>query len=309
MKVGFIGGNEITEGFISDFKNNKMVTETHFMEEDMVKSRQIIKRWADINYHVESTAFIKSIDALIVCGNHKKNHEYIVQAAKYGKHIILSDPHFLPIGIIRKLEHLESEAGIKIQIGGTEKYNSAFLAAKPFIKNPVFVDVARLSQYSPKNNTISVLHDLLYKDLDWVLSSINSNIRKISANSLSVTGEEIDFINTKLEFDNGCIANLTASRVSELNLNKARIYNANSILFIDFLNRQLKRSWKKTDYLEFEDLEITVCHDRYNQFHEFYKSINNEIEMSSIIPDFLKTKDVLELILEKIKMKTNPFVK
>lgn len=309
MKVGFIGGNEITEGYISDFNKNKKVTETHFVEEDLVKSRKLISRWKELNYHIESSAFIKSIDVLIVCGHHKKNHEYIVQAAKYGKHIIINDPLFLPIGVIRKLEHLEHEAGIKIQIGGTEKYNSAFLAAIPFIKNPVFVDVARLTQYSPKNNTISVFHDLLFKDLDWVLSSINSNIRKISANSLSVTGEEIDFINTKLEFDNGCIANLTASRVSELNLNKARIYNSNSILFVDLLNRQLKRSWKKTDYLEFEDLDITIFHDRHNQFQEFYNSINNQSEITSTIPNFLNTKEVMEQIIDKIKMKTNPFVK
>jgi predicted dehydrogenase len=309
MKVGFIGGNEIADGYISDFKRNKLVSETHLMEEDLIKSRQMIKKHEHLIYHVESSAFLKQIDILIICGNHKKNHEHIVQAAKNGKHIIISNPQFVPIGIMRKLELLENEAGIKIQIGGSEKYNSSFLAAQPFIKSPVFIDVARLTQYSPKNNTISVLHDLLYKDLDWVLSITNSNLRKISANSLSVTGEEIDFINAKLEFDNGCIANLTASRVSELNLNKARIYNSNSILFVDFLNRELKRSWKKTDYLEFEDLKITIEHNRFNQFNEFLKSIKNEVEISSSISNFLKTKDVLELILDKIKLKTTPFVK
>ena len=309
MRIGFIGGNYLAIDFFNDFIKNNSVSEMHLLEQDIAQSRNMIKMCPEINYHIETKAFIDSIDSLIVCGFHKKNNELVVEGAKRGKNLIIVNPYLLAVGSIRKLQQLEAEAGITIQIGGTEKYNSAFIASKKYIKDPVFVDVARLTQYSPSNKGISVLYDLLYKDLDWVLSTINSNIRKISANSVSVTGSEIDFINSKLEFDNGCIANLTASRVSELNLNKARIYNSDSILFVDLLNYQLKRSFKNSDHLEFEDLEFERTTYRQTQFNNFYSTCNGVEEIQSTITGFLKTKDVLELIFDKIKAKTSPFVK
>jgi predicted dehydrogenase len=309
MRIGFIGGNNLAIDFFNDFVKNNSVTEMHLLEQDIARSRNMIKLCPEIKYHVETKAFIDSIDSIIVCALHKKNNELVLEAAKRGKNLIITNPYLLAAGSIRKLQQLESEAGITIQIGGTEKYNAAFLASKNYIKDPVFVDVARLTHYSPSNQGISVLYDLLYKDLDWVLNIINSNIRKISANSVSVTGNEIDFINSKLEFDNGCIANLTASRVSELNLNKARIYNSDSILFVDLLNNQIKRSFKKSNHLEFEDLDFDRNTDRLTQFNNFYFSTKGEEEIQSTITGFLKTKDVLELIFDKIKAKTTPFVK
>jgi predicted dehydrogenase len=172
----------------------------------------------------------------------------------------------------------------------------------------VFIDVARLSQYSPSQGKISVVNDLLFKDIEWVLSTVRSNIRKISANALSVVNNEPDFINAKLEFDNGCIANLTASRVSELNLRKARVYNDKSVVFIDFLSRQLKRSYKKATFLEFEEIAVDQRQEAVNQLDDFFSCIRSGKEPQSTLQDILETRDAAMAVLEKIKAKTNLFV-
>jgi len=306
MQVGFIGGNDITKQYYNAISKNSFVKEMYFVDQSLINARSLIKNYS-INYIDNETDFLKKCDVIILCGNYKKTEELIIKSAKKGAHLLIANPFILDKSTLKQIHLLSNEAGIQVQNAWSEKYNSAFISARPHINNPVFIDVARLIQYSPSNNKISVVNDLLLKDIEWVLSAAQSNVRKINANALSVISNDPDFINVKLEFDNGCIANLTASKVSELTLRKARIYNDKSVLFINFIEKQLKRSYKKSNYLEFEEMEIEMRDDTLNQWDDFTNSIQNSKEPESNLSCLIEAKELVELVLEKIRAKTTDF--
>lgn len=307
MKTGFIGANDFTKEYYYSINELYPDSECYFMEGSLINARAFIKKFP-IVYTESIDDFLKAVDIIIVCGNQKNNDEVIIRAVKLGKHVLFASPFIINPDTFRQLKSLAGEAGTVIQNAWSEKYNAAYRSSEPYLNGAVFIDVARLSQYSPSNARLSVVNDLLYKDIEWVLSTVGSNIRKISANALSVVSTEPDFINAKLEFDNGCIANLTASRVSELNLRKARIYNDKSVLFIDFLSRQLKRSYKKSSYLEFEEINVLKSNDAVNQLNDFFAAIKMGSEPKSTIQHILDTRETVATIVDKIKAKTNLFV-
>lgn len=307
MRIGFVGANNLTKHYYNAMPACISGVEMAFVDSSLINARAFIKQY-DIKYCENDQDFLKQVDALVLCASHKNPDELVNKAIRQGKHLLIANPFLLTYQTLKQLKNLSEEAGIVVQNAWSEKYNSVFSTASPFINNAVFVDVARLSQYSPSNGKISVVNDLLHKDIEWVLSVVKSNIRKISANALSVVNTEPDFINAKLEFDNGCIVNLTASRVSEMNLRKARIYNDKSVLFIDFLAKQLKRSYKKSSFLEFEDVEVIIVDEAENQLNDFFFSIKGKKEPDSSLNHILEAKDVTAIILEKIMAKTNLFV-
>jgi predicted dehydrogenase len=307
MRIGFVGANNLTKHFYNAIGNYNNEIETSFIDASLINSRSFIKQY-DMRYAENEQDFLNQTDAIVLCANYKNTDELINKAVRHGKHLLIANPFLLNYQTLKQLKNLSTEAGVVIQNAWSEKYNSAFSTAAPFINNAVFIDVARLSQYSPSNGKISVVNDLLHKDIEWVLSVVGSNLRKVSANALSVVNSDLDFINAKLEFDNGCIANLTASRVSEINLRKARIYNDKSVLFVDFLAKQLKRSYKKSSFLEFEDVEVNQLDDVENQLNDFFMCIEKRGESVSNLQHILDAKDVVSIILEKIMAKTNLFV-
>ncbi|HEY1038525.1 MAG TPA: Gfo/Idh/MocA family oxidoreductase [Bacteroidia bacterium] len=307
MRIGFVGANNLTKHYYNSLVSLGNTREASFIDSSLINARAFIKQY-NIKYCENEQDFLKQVDAVILCAFYKNTDELVNKAIRMGKHLLIANPFLVSQQTLKQLKNLSTEAGITIQNAWSEKYNSAFLTASSYINNAVFVDVARLSQYSPSNAKISVVNDLLHKDIEWVLSVVKSNLRKVSANALSVVNTEPDFINAKLEFDNGCIVNLTASRVSEMNLRKARIYNDKSVLFIDFLAKQLKRSYKKSSFLEFEDVDVNTVDEAENQLNDFFRSIKEKKEPESNLNHILEARDVTTIILEKIMAKTNLFV-
>lgn len=113
-----------------------------------------------------------------------------------------------------ELIKLAGEASVKVQVGHVERFNPAFIAAEPFIDNPMFIETHRLAQFNPRGTDVPVILDLMIHDLDIVLSVVKSEIKKISASGVSVVSDTPDIANARVEFANGCVANLTASRIS-----------------------------------------------------------------------------------------------
>ena len=109
---------------------------------------------------------------------------------------------------------LAKEADVKVQVGHVERFNPAFIAAKDFIKQPMFIETHRLAQFNPRGTDVSVVLDLMIHDIDIVLSVVKSSVRKISTSGVAVVSDTPDIANARIEFDNGCVANLTASRIS-----------------------------------------------------------------------------------------------
>jgi len=129
---------------------------------------------------------------------------------------------------------------VKVQVGHVERFNPAFLAAQPLINKPMFIEAHRLAQFNPRGTDVPVILDLMIHDIDIVLSVVRSGIRKINASGVSVVSDTPDIANARIEFDNGCVANLTASRISMKNMRKARFFQRDAYVAVDFLKKDVE---------------------------------------------------------------------
>jgi predicted dehydrogenase len=133
---------------------------------------------------------------------------------------------------------LANEAGIKAQVGHVERFNPAFKAVQQYFQNPKFIETHRLSQFNPRGTDVSVVLDLMIHDIDIVLAVTKANVRKVSASGVAVLSDTPDIANARLELDNGCVANLTASRISLKSMRKSRFFQRDAYISVDFLNKE-----------------------------------------------------------------------
>jgi predicted dehydrogenase len=133
---------------------------------------------------------------------------------------------------------LVQESKVKLQVGHVERFNPAFLAIRDQPLNPMFIEVHRLAQFNPRGTEVSVILDLMIHDIDIVLSIVNSDVKTLSASGVAVMTDTPDIANVRIEFDNGCVANLTSSRISMKKMRKIRLFQKDAYIGIDFLNKK-----------------------------------------------------------------------
>ncbi|HEX4851779.1 MAG TPA: Gfo/Idh/MocA family oxidoreductase, partial [Puia sp.] len=139
------------------------------------------------------------------------------------------------------------ESNIKLQVGHVERFNPAFLSLSATALSPLFIEVHRLAQFNPRGTEVSVILDLMIHDIDIILSIVKSEVKSISASGVAVMTETPDIANIRIEFNNGCVANLTSSRISMKRMRKMRIFQKDAYIGIDFLNKKTEIIKLKTD--------------------------------------------------------------
>lgn len=176
-------------------------------------------------------------DAVLIITPTPTHFELANEAIKKGKHVFIEKPATSQPEETKKLIHLSKEAGVKVQVGHVERFNPAFTAAKSYIENPSFINIERLACYNPRGTDVSVVLDLMIHDIDLLLNTIKSKIKKISASGASIVSSSPDIAHVRIEFENGCIANLTANRIATNNVRKMDIFQRNTFIYIDLLNK------------------------------------------------------------------------
>ncbi|MFM8950713.1 MAG: Gfo/Idh/MocA family protein, partial [Bacteroidota bacterium] len=158
-------------------------------------------------------------------------HLVVAEAAiKQSKHVFIEKPLANTPEEGRQIAELAREAGVKVQVGHVERFNPAFTAAAEFIKNPMFIETHRLAQFNPRGTDVSVVLDLMIHDIDIILSLVKSPIKRINASGVAVVSDTPDIANARIEFDNGCVANLTSSRISLKNMRKSRFFQRDAYI-------------------------------------------------------------------------------
>ncbi|MDD2982607.1 MAG: Gfo/Idh/MocA family oxidoreductase [Crocinitomicaceae bacterium] len=176
------------------------------------------------------------------------HYEVAKAAIIKSKHAFIEKPITQTIEEGLSLMKLATEAGVKVQVGHVERFNPAFRKAIPHFNNPLFIETHRLAQFNPRGTDVPVVLDLMIHDIDIILSVVKSGIKQISASGVSVVSDSHDITNARIEFDNGCVANLTASRISMKNMRKSRFFQKDAYIAVDFLE-------KKMEVLQMEDIE------------------------------------------------------
>src|SRR5258706_3405333 len=195
----------------------------------------------------DADTLLSVCDAIDVVAPTNYHFELCETAIKKGKHIFVEKPLANTMEEARQLVKLAEESGIKFQVGHVERFNPAFLAIKDVQLNPMFIEVHRLAQFNPRGTEVSVILDLMIHDIDIILSIVKSDVKSISASGVGVITETPDIANVRIEFHNGCVANLTSSRISMKKMRKMRIFQKDAYIGIDFLNKKTEIIKLKTD--------------------------------------------------------------
>lgn len=141
-----------------------------------------------------------------------------------GKHIFIEKPIATTVGKAEEIVALANKYNVKGQVGHVERFNPAFTAVKDKINNPMFIETHRLAEFNPRGTDVPVVLDLMIHDIDAILSVVKSKVKTVNASSVAVISDSPDITNARLEFENGCVANITASRISMKNMRKSRFF-------------------------------------------------------------------------------------
>jgi predicted dehydrogenase len=156
-----------------------------------------------------------------------------------GKHVFIEKPSTSTLEDSKTLKKLAEEANVKVQIGHVERFNPAFIAALPYLKEPKFIEVHRIANYNLRGTDVSVVKDLALHDLDLILNIVKSNVKKLSVSGTKLVSESADLLNCRLEFENGCVANVTSNRIGFKNSRQFRVYTPNNFVSINLLDKKV----------------------------------------------------------------------
>ena len=180
---------------------------------------------------------IDAVDVVDIVTPTIRHFECASKALQKRKHVFIEKPIVATPEEANALKKLADEAGVKVQVGHVERFNPAFIAAEPLIKEPLFIEAHRLALFNPRGTDVPVVLDLMVHDLDILLTIVKSPISHISASGVSIVSPTPDITNVRIEFENGAVANLTASRLSLKNMRKTRIFQKGAYITVDFLDK------------------------------------------------------------------------
>jgi len=236
IKIGVLGVGHLGKIHVNCIKQIKEFELIGFYDPNDENAKKVsedynLPRFDDIE------TLIKAVDVVDIVTPTLSHFDCASKALKLFKHVFIEKPIVTTPEEARKLIELAEEANVKVQVGHVERFNPAFIAARPFINKPMFIESHRLSMFNPRGTDVPVILDLMIHDIDIILSVVNSPIKKVNASGIKVVSDTPDIANARIEFDNGCIANLTASRISLKNMRKSRFFQKDAYISVDFLKK------------------------------------------------------------------------
>mgnify|MGYP006285146455 CR=1 FL=1 len=247
LKIGVLGAGHLGKIHLKCIQETDKLELVGFYDPDERISKRVekefgIRRFPDIESIIQESDIVDIVTPTI------SHFDCAIQALKGFRHVFIEKPVVTTPAEAKQLIALAKEAEVKVQVGHVERFNPAFTAVIPYFSKPMFIETHRLAQFNPRGTDVPVILDLMIHDIDIVLSVVNSNIRKINASGVAVVSDTPDIANARLEFDNGCVANLTASRISMKNMRKSRFFQSDAYISVDFLD-------KKSEVLRMKNVE------------------------------------------------------
>ncbi len=194
-----------------------------------------------------AASLIDAVDVVDIVTPTVTHFQLAKLAIEKGKHLFIEKPVTHTPEEARALLDASRKKGVRVQVGHVERFNPAFLALDDTPLQPMFIEAHRLATFNPRGTDVSVILDLMIHDLDIVLSLVPSPVRHVSASGVAVLSDTPDISNARIEFENGCVANLTASRMSLKQMRKVRLFQRDAYISLDFLekNAQIVRMYDK----------------------------------------------------------------
>jgi predicted dehydrogenase len=237
LKVSVFGVGYLGKFHLNNWKEIAGVEIVGFYDPDDETAYDVAEKY-NLKRYDDPEELMDISDAVDVVAPTPNHFELCEMAIKKGKHVFVEKPLANTMEEAQQLVQLAEESGIKFQVGHVERFNPAFLAVGDMKLNPMFIEVHRLAQFNPRGSEVSVILDLMIHDIDIIMSLVKSDVKNISASGVGVMTETPDIANVRIEFHNGCVANLTSSRISMKKMRKMRLFQKDAYIGIDFLNKK-----------------------------------------------------------------------
>ena len=236
LKLGIFGVGHLGKFHLNNWKQIPDVEIVGFFDPNNDHAKAVEAEYG-IKRYMDEEALMKASDMIDVVTPTHLHFTVCELAIKMGKHVFVEKPMANTIEKGKAIVEMVKESGVKLQVGHVERFNPAFTALKDITLNPSFIEVHRLAQFNPRGTEVSVILDLMIHDIDIILSIVKSGVKNISASGVSVLTDTPDIANVRIEFNNGCVANLTSSRISMKKMRKIRLFQKDAYIGIDFLEK------------------------------------------------------------------------
>ena len=236
LKVGVLGAGHLGKIHLRLLKQSEKYELVGFYDpfEDNAK-----KVAAEFGYRKFDTIadLIAAVDVVDIVTPTLSHHDCAVEVIKAGKHVFIEKPISNTVTEAEEIIALAKEYNVKGQVGHVERFNPAFTAVKNQIQNPMFIETHRLAEFNPRGTDVPVVLDLMIHDIDAILSVVKSKVKSVHASGVSVLSQSPDISNARIEFENGCVANITSSRISMKNMRKSRFFQKDAYISVDYLDK------------------------------------------------------------------------
>jgi len=316
LKVGVFGVGHLGKFHLNNWKEIEGIKLGGFYDPDDKNASEVIEKYA-LKRYKDPSVLMNACDIVDIVAPTTVHYDLVKMAILKSKHVFVEKPLANTITEAKEILKLTKEANIKFQVGHVERFNPAFLAVKDYAINPMFIEVHRLSQFNPRGTDVSVILDLMIHDIDILLSLVRSNVKNVHANGVNVLSDTPDIANVRIEFDNGCVANLTSSRISMKQMRKMRLFQKDSYISIDFLAKRTEIiKYKSPEDKDVFTFDIETNHGKKTiaisapvikennaikmELQSFADAIKNNKTTTVTEIDGYRAMEVAHLILEKI---------
>jgi len=294
LNIGVFGAGHLGKIHLKLLSQSKQYNLIGFYDSNLSNAKKVSENF-DYKFFESAENLISKCDVIDIVTPTPFHHKIAILALSNNCHVFIEKPITKSVKEAKELIHLSKLNGLYGQVGHVERFNPAFIAAKSHITKPMFIEAHRLAEFNPRGTDVPVVLDLMIHDIDIILSLVKSPIKSINASGVKVISNTPDIANARIEFENGCFANLTASRISMKNMRKSRFFQKDAYISIDFLKKQteivkMKDAPYKTDdmamilknaegvkrQLYFENPEIEQSNAILNELESFANSINNK---------------------------------
>ena len=286
LKIGVIGAGHLGKIHLRLLHSSSRFELIGFYDSDGLNAKKIA---ADTGYHFFDTIdlLLEKVDVVDIVTPTLSHAVLAEKCLHAGKHIFIEKPITTSVAEAETITKLASKLKRKGQVGHVERFNPAFKAAQPHITDPMFIETHRLAEFNPRGTDVPVVLDLMIHDLDIILSTVQSPIKKIEASGIAVISDTPDIANARLTFENGCVANLTASRISLKNMRKSRFFQKDAYVSVDFLVKKVEIVKMKTPTNETDDYALILKNAEGKKKQIYFE--NPDIQQTNAIQEELES--------------------
>ena len=239
LKVGVLGAGHLGKIHLKLLNQSERYELVGFYDPNQEQAQKVVAEFG-YTYFDSIDKLIAAVEVVDIVTPTLSHYECAMKAIAAKRHIFIEKPITNTVEEAEEIYRLLEANHLKGQVGHVERFNPAFVAAKPAIKNPMFIEVHRLAEFNPRGTDVSVVLDLMIHDIDVLLSVVHSPVKQVEASGVAVISKSPDITNARIEFENGCVANLTASRISMKNMRKSRFFQRDAYISVDFLEKKVE---------------------------------------------------------------------